>query len=1095
MTSVFLRFLNLSITASWLVLVVLLLRLCFKKAPRWITCALWGLVALRLVLPFSIESPISLLPTSQTVVSQDDASTSAPLLNTGVESLNKPLNEWLQGSNAPFMDEERPIAPEDNSVGVIMPDKTPENIITAPKSRMEQILHVAAPVWLVGIGLMLLYELFSVLRVRSRVMDAVLLRFNIWQSDRIASPFIFGLLRPRIYVPYGLEEPVLEQVLSHERAHLHRRDHWVKPIAFTLLAVYWYNPLLWVGYILLCRDIEVACDQRVLRHVEEEDKKQYAFALLQCGVERRSIAACPLAFGEVSIKQRIKAVMSYRKPLLWVIIASLVISTVAAVCLLTVPADEEVVLSSKEVTPVQERVYYGTDTDGYISQVGYAYLKEHAENADALTESGDIPLVLSNSKAEFDELIEAFKDSNQSGMEDYFTLSKYDDVYFKNKAVVWLFCPGYDEGDYTYTVNLEKTNKGLCYAVSLQYYNTMLYDPFPPFHQVLMLFEVERDMVEQTDQFSTRHEKAPILVPKDGELAYDTIGSADLDGDGEEESIRYYHKRDTFGGEYSLNGSFILVSKADGTPILREEADYFTYNQFYLLPQEEGPSQLLWVAAERDGGGESYGVLSLKDGVRTVVESYVGMEWWVDPLHKIPAYAHTLSGWLENAELLFELYDGAFCYKSELETPRYVPLSWMDEYRNNDEDTYEQILENYLAEILDTFYLVGEADLDGDGTREYLSVIRHWNEFGNCELYLVARDGNGKQVAAFLYDTEYVVTNYEELDFLYRIKTADGKDALKMVTLFTDGTCGMDDITLDGIREGSPAYMTPAEWLAYAEENQAEMLFYTEGTSVNLSDNNEGPFVNYTPSVSYSNYAELLDAVYGYELDVHIAFHDLNGDGQEELLVKKDGTELTVYSMDSSGTQLMVKHGFYTGTSRFCVTGDKDYPGLFYYCTGGGEDQCYYLTPDATQNGRFVLNSVWTVETGQEMPVKILTDSPKLYSLSQDAYQKNGELYFPIYFSRGLRIAVEGDYAEAEEMHSKYPDSVRDVGELQPETTDMILLDGQYYQSYTASNADIRYIFLSKEEYDMAAEWDWVPVGTSHVYSLDNLGKTDDGQQ
>ena len=314
MISVFLHFLNLSVMAGWMVLAVLLLRLCLKKAPRWITCVLWGLVALRLVVPFTIESPVSLIPTAQTVVSTEDTDSSAPVVNSGMTAIDKPLNDWLQTPvdtlvQTPVVqsplppvtdsgeDTTDPVAPVDPK-----PEEQPSMDETAPEtvktvSRMEKILNVVAPIWLVGIGLMLAYELFSVIRVRSRVLDAVRLRDNVWQSDRVESPFIFGLFRPRIYVPYGLDEPVLEQVLSHERAHLKRRDHWIKPFAFTLLAVYWYNPLLWVGYILLCRDIEVACDERVVRGLDEDTRRQYATALLQCGVERRSIAACPLAFG------------------------------------------------------------------------------------------------------------------------------------------------------------------------------------------------------------------------------------------------------------------------------------------------------------------------------------------------------------------------------------------------------------------------------------------------------------------------------------------------------------------------------------------------------------------------------------------------------------------------------------------------------------------------------------------------------------------------------------------------------------------------------------------------------------------------------
>ena len=184
---------------------------------------------------------------------------------------------------------------------------------------------------------MLLYELVSAIIVRRRVLDAVLLHDNVWQSDRVRTTFIFGILSPRIYVPNGIDEASLELILAHETSHLKRMDHWIKPLAFTLLAVYWYNPLLWVAYLLLCRDIEVACDERVVRDLSVDQRRTYATALLQCGSERRALIGCPLAFGELSVKQRIFSVIGYRKPVLWVVFVSLLVCLLAAVCLLTVP--------------------------------------------------------------------------------------------------------------------------------------------------------------------------------------------------------------------------------------------------------------------------------------------------------------------------------------------------------------------------------------------------------------------------------------------------------------------------------------------------------------------------------------------------------------------------------------------------------------------------------------------------------------------------------------------------------------------------------------------------------------------------------------
>lgn len=351
MSSVFLQLVNMSITAGWIVLAVLLLRLCLKKSPRWITCLLWSLVALRLLIPFQIESPLSLIPSAETVVSTETDDRTTIIVDSGIPAVDDRLNHWLTPSEEPL--EEEPIKPapvpddepshsEENIEGengetILPPDTEPVSGDAASPFRIETVLNIAVVVWLAGIFTMVLYEVVSALLVRRRVWDAVLLQDNVWQSDRIETPFILGFFRPRIYVPYGLEESSRELVLAHERAHIQRRDYWIKPFAFTLLAIYWYHPLLWIAYILLCRDIEVACDERVVRDLSTEQRRLYAAALLKCGTEHRTLVGCPLAFGELGIKQRIFSILRYKKPMIWVIVISLMVCGIATVSLLTVP--------------------------------------------------------------------------------------------------------------------------------------------------------------------------------------------------------------------------------------------------------------------------------------------------------------------------------------------------------------------------------------------------------------------------------------------------------------------------------------------------------------------------------------------------------------------------------------------------------------------------------------------------------------------------------------------------------------------------------------------------------------------------------------
>ena len=293
MNSVFLQLVNVSITAGWVVLAIILLRLVLKKAPKWTRCLLWLVAGVRLVFPFSIESIFSLIPSAKTI---DTAKYLAkPYIDTGFSAIDSRVNDYLG-------------------------DRFFEGV-TVPA--------------------ILLYSLVSYMRLRRSLRTATRLRDNLWESEAVKSPFILGIIRPRIYLPYRLNAESARYIIAHEQAHLKRRDHWIKPIAFVLLCIYWFNPLMWAAYILLCRDIELACDEKVIRTMDKEERQVYSITLVQHSVNRRHISACPLAFGEAGVKERIKAVMHYKKPAFWLILAALLLCTVAAVCFLTNPPREE----------------------------------------------------------------------------------------------------------------------------------------------------------------------------------------------------------------------------------------------------------------------------------------------------------------------------------------------------------------------------------------------------------------------------------------------------------------------------------------------------------------------------------------------------------------------------------------------------------------------------------------------------------------------------------------------------------------------------------------------------------------------------------
>lgn len=311
MSAVFLKLLNLSISASWLVLAVLVLRLISKRSPKWMNVLLWGIVALRLVLPFSIESALSLIPSAETVSPAVVQFDPAPTITSGVKIIDNAVNPSLS-----------------------------EHFAAAPLASVNPLYvwtEIAGWVWLIGLGAMLLYAFVSYLRLRRRVSVSLPIQDNIYLCDAISSPFILGVVKPRIYLPSGLDEVQRQNVLSHERAHLTRRDHWWKPLGFALLAVYWFNPMLWLAYALLCRDIELACDEQVIRTMDESAVKTYSTVLLACSMPRKAVITCPLAFGEVGVKERVKNALHYKKPAFWVVAASVAVCVIVAVCFLTNP--------------------------------------------------------------------------------------------------------------------------------------------------------------------------------------------------------------------------------------------------------------------------------------------------------------------------------------------------------------------------------------------------------------------------------------------------------------------------------------------------------------------------------------------------------------------------------------------------------------------------------------------------------------------------------------------------------------------------------------------------------------------------------------
>lgn len=311
MEFIFLKLFNMSIAAGWLILAVIILRLFLKKAPKWLSCTLWAIAAVRLVCPFSFESPISLIPSAETLSPYTVRFAKTPTIDSGIPLINDALNPVIGEAFAPS-----PYA-----------SVNPLHILT----------FFAAVLWAAGLCLLLVFALINFLLLMRRVREAVPFKSNVWLCDFVLSPFILGIIRPRIYLSSGVSKKHIPYILAHEQAHLARRDHWWKLLGYLLLAVYWFHPLMWAAYALFCRDIELACDEKVIKNMNMSEKKAYSAALADCSMPGRLVFACPPAFGEIGVKKRIKTILSYRKPAFWMAAAAVMVCAAAALCFLTNP--------------------------------------------------------------------------------------------------------------------------------------------------------------------------------------------------------------------------------------------------------------------------------------------------------------------------------------------------------------------------------------------------------------------------------------------------------------------------------------------------------------------------------------------------------------------------------------------------------------------------------------------------------------------------------------------------------------------------------------------------------------------------------------
>lgn len=451
MENLFIKLFNVSVTASFVVLAVILIRFIMKKSPKWIICILWSLVGLRLVFPFSIESVLSLIPSAETLP-PDIMVTHTPEIHTGIPIINSSINPIFTESFKP-------------------------NLATSANP-MQIIIFIASIIWIVGIAVMLIYSAISYFYLRQKVSVSIKNSDNIYYCDNIKSPFILGLIIPKIYLPSNIQNDSYNYVLSHEKAHIKRLDHIWKPLAFLILSVYWYNPFLWVAYILFCQDIETACDQKVIKSMESEEIKGYSTALLNFSINRKLINACPLAFGEVGVKTRIKSILNYKKPAFWIIILTFVLAIAVAICFLTVPKNKPNTESSLPTaqnltcfTPY--RLDYNDGMFSYVPSIEtfLCYCLDEDLNLYTIDNNN-----LATSLGKMEEITLDSKNFD-SRLKQNFWLTKFSTTGFRhdNKRAFILKVDNKDEKDDEIYLLLEQENGD--YYIAMGYYNMNLAEP------------------------------------------------------------------------------------------------------------------------------------------------------------------------------------------------------------------------------------------------------------------------------------------------------------------------------------------------------------------------------------------------------------------------------------------------------------------------------------------------------------------------------------------------------------------------------------------------------------------------------------------
>ena len=946
MSEIFLKVLNMSISATYLVLAVLLLRLLIKKAPKWVSVLLWGIVAVRLICPVSIESILSLVPSGETV-SPEIMMDWTPEIQTGISSLDSVVNPVISETFAP------------------------DPLTSA--NPLQILIPVAAVFWLTGVGIMLIYTAVSFLLLRRKVAMAVRLRDRIYQSEKVASPFVLGIIRPKIYLPFAIDGQNMEHVIAHEMSHIRRRDHLWKPLGFLILTIHWFNPLMWIGYIFLCRDIELACDEKVIRKLDSDEKANYTQALVACSVGRLRIAACPLAFGEVGIKERVKSVLNYKKPAFWIIVVAIVASIVTAVCFLTDP------IKDKE------------DTEQFFSE-GYLFFDIDAESMESIKsctiihDGNHTELILS----EEDTLLfarYAYTDKVPvPELSEVFTYPKTKHIQIAlgdRKVLLYLMQDG------RIAVNLPE--KGFC-----------------------MYQAEEQDVITPAkyEQLVAKYTTEPNTPNKD-QQSRPTI------------TFRVNSSRPEYTAVVNYSNASAVTAQSITITDRAAKKDIQTIN---VSGNELFAEKVLYAADITFDGNLDILIPYERPASAAYFQAYV---------------------WQES--------EGQFVYAPQFENlPNFV----IDKENN-------RILTTRTSSQI-TSYSICYYDAQAKDFRPSHSI--YWEpDASDSKMHFVEKHNiNGVKVIVKDCQVEksshldvnkadpqiaeyFAAGSFWDLDSqkwknqFYKLSqngTTEGTEDPYPIREITDETISTKgDIKF--FNNGQLTLRVPNSWKCFTASGEDDVAYYFR------------------------------DPVWGEkcQLRVNVTFaHYYSG---KELTQEDCLKALSRFYEDVAIESL----------SKETIRG--------YACT----KLVYSYTEDNTKFIKISYDGLIEGPRLYEFVIKCPAEERENYKNTFSSIMNS--VQFLLTDGEISSLELDEAYAYAEKQYKEEPLNHRYICDLQPETQQIIALNGKYYQSYVAPNEDIRYIWISQAEFpdNRQSLWDWYPVGSSRVYSLDLLGKIDEGRK